>query len=284
MTGKRGATRLDGGTAGGGGARAEVGPRAEPNAGPNAEPGAGSAVAPGRVVARPKPGTGAATGTRVDTIFRALSDAILAQELTPGMKLSEETIGAFFGVSRTVVRAVFNRLQTISLVELKPNRGAFIASPTVEEAQNVFRARICIEREIAAELARRIRDTDLDRLEAHLDSERKAHERGDTAAAIALSGEFHQLAADMAGNDVLARILSDLIARTSLVLALHGRHNASECGLHEHQAIIAALRGRDPQAAAAAMTSHLQDIVSRTRLSQDSRPVRDLAAILKRYA
>jgi DNA-binding GntR family transcriptional regulator len=222
--------------------------------------------------------------TQVDAVCQALFDAIFAQELLPGTKLSEVTVGTSFGVSRAVVRAVFNRLHNNSLVELKPNRGAFVATPSDEDARQVFQARICVEREVASQLAEKITDAQLTTLEAHVTREKRAHHAGDVSASIRLSGEFHLLAARMAGNDVIARFLGELISRSSLVLAIHGRHNASECGLDEHREILDALKARDPRAAATAMTRHLNQIVERTNLGRKRRAPRDVIDVLSRYA
>src|SRR4051812_34098253 len=84
--------------------------------------------------------------TRSGAIYRALFDAILAQELKPGTKLNEETLGSFFKASRTIVRAALTRLHAESLIELKQNRGAFVASPSLTEARQVFEARLCVEK------------------------------------------------------------------------------------------------------------------------------------------
>ena len=78
-----------------------------------------------------------AAGSRAHSVYRALRRAIIEQALKPGMKLPEDSIGEQLGVSRTLVREAFNRLAVEGLVELKPNRGASVAYPTLEEARDV---------------------------------------------------------------------------------------------------------------------------------------------------
>ena len=229
-------------------------------------------------------GAAKAGGTRAEAIYRALFDAILAQELIPGTKLNEETLGTFFNVSRTVVRAALTRLHADSLIDLKQNRGAFVSSPSAEEARQVFGARICIEKEVASQLARTATEPQLKRLEQHIRREEAALRKGDTAASIRLSGEFHLLAAQIAGNAVLARFLSELVSRTSLVLAIHGRQGVSECGIDEHRQILTAVRNRDPEKAAKAMTRHLSDVVGRIELGAGRARAAKLTDILARYS
>ncbi len=224
------------------------------------------------------------SGSKIDAIYQALFRAILARELMPGMKLSEESIGELFSVSRTIVRAALNRLHIESLVELRQNRGAFVASTTPEEAQQVFEARNAIEREIFAKLAPRITDKQIAALEQHIQKEHEVRHTGDHAASILLSGEFHMHAAHMAGNDVLASFLKTLISRTSLILAQHSTHRETDCSLDEHAAILQALRARNPQASAAAIVDHLTKVFEQANIDETKRAKRDLGDILARYA
>lgn len=222
--------------------------------------------------------------SRTDVIYEALFRAILAQDLLPGTKLSEETIGSFFDASRTIVRAALNRLHTESLVEFKQNRGAFVASPSLEESRQVFEARHCIEREVIARLAETITEPQLSSLIEHIAREREANSRADEPGSILLSGEFHLLAASMAGNEVFTGFLKSLISRTSLILAQHGRHEESDCSVDEHVAVVEALRSRDPETAAAAIIAHLRHVVERSNLLDPKRPVRGLRDVLAQYA
>lgn len=223
-------------------------------------------------------------GSKIDTIYGALFRAILARELMPGTKLSEESIGSLFSVSRTIVRAALNRLHSEALVEFRQNRGAFVASTTPDEARQVFEARNAIEREIFSKLATVVTDKQIATLDQHLEKEHQVSHAGDHTAAILLSGEFHLLAAQMAGNEVLAGFLKSLISRTSLILAQHSTHQETDCSVDEHAAILQALRARDPEASAAAIVEHLNQVFEQANIGQTKRGKRNLSEILARYA
>ena len=105
---------------------------------------------------------------RALSVYRALRKAILEQALSPGMKLPEDAIGDRLGVSRTLVREALARLALEGLVELKPNRGASVAYPTLEEARDVFDVRRGLERLVAETLAGRMTKAQADSLEAHV--------------------------------------------------------------------------------------------------------------------
>lgn len=218
-----------------------------------------------------------------DAIHSALLSAILAQDLRPGAKLNEEAIGSFFKVSRTIVRAALTRLHAEAVIELKPNRGAFVASPSVQEAKNVFEARICIEQEVIRRLARQITPAQIAALVEHNRQEHALAHGSDEAGAIQLSGDFHVQLAEMAENDVLTQFLKSLITRTSLILALYGDSREHDCSADEHMKIIEALRTGDVAPAVEAMADHLNSVLARANLGVRPGKAQDLTAILARH-
>ncbi|HLS42492.1 MAG TPA: GntR family transcriptional regulator, partial [Paenalcaligenes sp.] len=78
-------------------------------------------------------------------IYDRILLAITERRLLPGARLVEERLVEVTGASRTRVRQVLARLAHEQLVTLVPNKGACIASPTVEEAQEVFYTRRLLE-------------------------------------------------------------------------------------------------------------------------------------------
>ena len=82
---------------------------------------------------------------RTDMISSALRSAILERVLMPGMKLPEDSLGERFGVSRTLIRQLLERLAAEGLIELRRNKGAMVAKPSLEEARDLFELRTQIE-------------------------------------------------------------------------------------------------------------------------------------------
>ena len=95
----------------------------------------------------------AAPADRATAIYKALWHAIIEQALQPGAKLPEDAIGEKFGASRTIVRAALARLAGEGLVELRRNRGAAVATPSWNEARDIFDVRLGLERLVVARLA-----------------------------------------------------------------------------------------------------------------------------------
>ncbi|QND55098.1 GntR family transcriptional regulator (plasmid) [Phyllobacterium sp. 628] len=200
---------------------------------------------------------------RTQFIRDALHNAIVERRLAPGAKLVETEVGELFDVSRTVVRASLQMLAFEGLVRIERNRGAFVAYPSPDEARQIFESRRVIESEIAKCAAQRITDTDIAMFKAHLQEEdRLLAERGPNArrAAIKASGDYHLMLASVAGNLILERFMRELIARSSLVIALYGQSGASSCARSEHADILDALVAQDGKKAADTIRHHIDHI------------------------
>lgn len=192
-----------------------------------------------------------------------LRDAIVDRRLAPGTKLNEAEVGALFDVSRTVVRAALQALAFEGLVKAERNRGAFVANPTPDEARQVFDSRRLIEPGIARAAAERITPDEIAAFRERLsDESRIMSERGPSArrAEIHASGDFHLLLASVAGNAILLRFMEELVARSSLVIALYGRSGASSCGHGDHANILAALEQRNGDLASQLLLTHIDHI------------------------
>ena len=85
--------------------------------------------------------------TAVDErIYRAVVNAVMSHRLPPGTRLGEAEFCELYDVSRTTVRKALQRLAHDHIIELRPNRGAIVASPSPKEARDVFAARRALER------------------------------------------------------------------------------------------------------------------------------------------
>ncbi|WP_117190345.1 GntR family transcriptional regulator [Rhizobium terrae] len=207
--------------------------------------------------------TDASPDDRSLAIREALRNAIIDRRLAPGTKLSESEVGSLFDVSRTVARAALQMLTFEGLVKTERNRGAFVSNPSPEEAKQIFASRRLIEPGIVAAAVERIMPAEIEQFRRQLDEEaRYMNERGPAArrGEIKASGDFHLMLASVAGNVILQKFMDELVARSSLVIALYGRSGVSSCGHSEHSAILDALEKADGARAAALMVHHIDHI------------------------
>jgi DNA-binding GntR family transcriptional regulator len=191
------------------------------------------------------------------TIVEALTRAIVEHRLQPGTKLAEQKLADHFGVSRTLVRQALFQLVQKHLVKMEPARGAFVASPTVEEARQVFRVRRLLEAEMVREFIRNVTPAKLKALREHMAQEKAAVDARDAAQRVELLGDFHVRMAELAGNEVLAQILRDLVSRSSLISLMYQRDGFAAHSQEEHVELVKALAARDERRAVKLMEDHL---------------------------
>ena len=110
--------------------------------------------------------------------------------------------------------------------------------------------------------------------------ERKAHLEDDADAIVLLSGEFHLLLADIAGNTALRRFLEDIVARESLIIQLFGKPGKDDCSDDEHARIVAALKSGHQGRIAEEIEQHIDRIAARLDLETKPMGERNLADIL----
>lgn len=213
-------------------------------------------------------------------IADALALAIHEHRLAPGTKLGEDDLGEIYGVSRTVVRAALQRLAHDRLVELKRNRGAFVAQPTIREAREVFEARALVEPRTARSAAERATAEDITALQAHIDAEHAATDTGNAGRALYLSGLFHLEVARIANQATIEAFIAQLVARSSLIIALYWQRRNALCESHAHHALLDAFAARDGDLAEELMKSHLVDLLTSLDLRNAPTPARSLKEAL----
>lgn len=228
--------------------------------------------------ARKTPGQRAEREKSVDEIYERIYVSILEHRLQPGTKLGEERLADIFGVSRARIREVLARLAHEQIVELFPQRGAFVAKPTIEQARDVFEARRLIEPAVLRRMVDTLSADKVQRLRQHLELEADARRRNDKRAVIRLSGEFHTLLAELAGNSALARSMRELCMLTCLTIFLYDAPTAQSCRDDEHQLIVDAVAKRDGARAEKIMLEHLDHIEGSLQLDQGNGEA-DLEAI-----
>ncbi|NKK81478.1 GntR family transcriptional regulator [Rhizobium leguminosarum] len=219
-----------------------------------------------------------------ERIRATLAAAIGEGALKPGTKILEEAIAEHFGVSRTVVRGALGVLESDHLLERKRNRGTFVAEPSVEQARSLFEARRKIEGLLLELVIARVTPEQLDALQRLTDEEEHIHHHGDEKSKTVLSGKFHIVLAEIAGNPVLTEVLAKIVARLSLVMSLYEEDRKDDCGADHHRMIVAALKEKNLAKAQQLMDHHLADIEGRVRLTEGQGDRHTFLAVLENFS
>jgi len=206
-----------------------------------------------------------------DRIRRLILDGTLpADRPLPG----ERQMAVRFGVSRGSVSDALRVLETIGLLESRHGQGTFPRERDVERLvaplasvltyhsdlrDELFDVRRMFEPAVARVAAARVTEEDVAALQRLVDAQRRKLKTG--ASAIVEDTEFHAALARATRNSVVVRImetLNDLLIESrKLTLKQTGRPARSVEG---HEAVVAALRRRDPEGAAQAMHHHIDQI------------------------
>ncbi|MEO9826686.1 MAG: GntR family transcriptional regulator [Paracoccaceae bacterium] len=205
-----------------------------------------------------------------DSIAHALSLAIHEHRILPGTKLVEDELAEIYGVSRTVIRAALHSLSHIQLIEIRRNKGASVASPSLKEAHEVFEARELLEPRTAFSAAQLATSEDIARLERHIEDEHAALAAADPGRALYLSGLFHNDIAHIANQSTIAGFIETLVARSSLIIALYWRRESALCEKHAHHALVKSIADGNGSQAEELMRSHLVDLHSALDLKERS--------------
>jgi len=217
-------------------------------------------------------------GAAASEVYERILGAIMDHSLPPETRLVEGRLCEIFGLGRTRLRQVLQRLAHQRVVTLMPNRGAMVAKPSVREAHEVFAARRVLEAGTTAGFIDSAAPADCQRLQEHLAREQAAWRDGDQRAMLTLSGEFHLIIAAVAGNRILAEMLRDLISRSSLIIAVYRPPGVPSCPADDHSQLVEALAQRAP-AAVDLMQEHLDHVLAELRLEEVSERHIDLRAV-----
>ncbi len=201
-------------------------------------------------------------------IYQQVFESVMNQRVAPGTKLPEQALSDLFGVHRAVVRKVLQRLAHDRIVELRPNRGAVVAVPTVEETRQTFEARRQLEAAIVPLAAARMGKAELQGLRRQLREEHAAVHQPSQPAWARLASSFHMRLAEIAGNAILHRYLHELISRCSLIVALYEPPGNAACEHDEHVRIVDHIEKGEVAKAVRLMGEHLLDLEQRLHLDR----------------
>ena len=217
-------------------------------------------------------GLPAERGTEADEGYERLYQAILRGEFQPNERLIEMDLAQLYNVGRAAIRTTLARLEQDGLVEREPNRGARVRAISEEEAVETLEARAVLEGLAARYAARNVTDADIADLRAIVGEMEARLAEGDLLGISEGNGRLHSRLLQIANNKTVARLIERLHAQhirsQFRIILVPGRPPRS---VAEHRAIVEAVASRDPDAAEAAMRSHLANTVETLRTLASSR-------------
>ena len=198
-------------------------------------------------------------------VFQIIRERILTGHYKENEELREAVLGEELGVSRTPVREALRQLELEGLVEIIPNKGAYVTGITKKDVQDIYAIRSLLEGLSARWATEHIAQEQLDRMEelillSEFHSQKKSGEQEDQV--VALDGSFHEILYEASNSRILHHVLSDFhkyvqIARKDSV---HKKDRA-EKSIAEHKAILQAIRDHDADLAEQLADEHIRHVM-----------------------
>ncbi|HWS50838.1 MAG TPA: GntR family transcriptional regulator [Microbacterium sp.] len=200
--------------------------------------------------------TGVGTAGELESarVTRILREDIILGRRMPGSRLVERDIAAELNVSRLPVREAIRALVSEGVVVARPRTWAIVREFTQRDIQEFSEVRESIETLIFVLAAERHDSEGLARLQQAYERECAAALSGDAEAARLAAGEFHEIAADLAGNEMLCELVGVFVTRLRW---LFGQHDDLIGMSEEHRVILDALIARDTDALRRLIPAHL---------------------------
>ena len=205
-------------------------------------------------------------GRASDGVLQELRRMIITLELPPGAVVTEENLCAQLGCSRTPLREALQLLAREHLVVAMPRRGVSIAELGIVQFGELAEADETIECAVARRAAERITDEQMGRLDRVIVESDNAEAAGELAQVVDLDFQMHTILGAATGNHLLLEFQETLLRLLARYVYLGFRRAGTARGaIEDHRLIVEALRGRSPEAAEAAMRSHVHNGRNRMR-------------------
>ena len=204
-------------------------------------------------------------------VFQQLKNSILAGEFENGAELREIALAKKLGVSRTPVREALRQLEQEGLVEIYPNRGAYVKGITYKDVEDIFRIRARLEGLCAEMAVSSITHEQLDKLDEIILLSKFYEEKKDMEHLLKMDRQFHEVLFESCGSKMLEHQLKDYhqYVQKARLRSLKRQERAKK-STQEHEEILLAIKDRDAKRADELATRHILNAIANIRLEHES--------------
>lgn len=192
-------------------------------------------------------------------IYEILKDQIINEKLAPGERLLDDKLASSFGVSRTPVREALTRLTSEGLVEITPRSGVYVKKLTKKDVEEIYKIRKVLEGLAAREATPIIDDNKLGQLNLLLKKAKRSLNSNDCQPYIDFDVALHDSILKNCQSSRLYSIITNLnsLIHVFRVRVARNKEKARQA-LNEHEAILNAIKARDPKKAEKVMMEHIE--------------------------
>jgi DNA-binding GntR family transcriptional regulator len=195
----------------------------------------------------------------VQKVYEEIKQGILDEIYEPGQPLPEVPLAQKYGIKRTRIRQIFQKLERDTLVEIIPARGAFVKPISMIEFQEIFEIREALEGIAARLAARKRRDEDLEKITKRFEIFRDNPTNDDLEKKVQVGGILHEFILRNSGNRKIINILEPLQIQVTRIWRrgiLHSPERINRA-FKEHIEILTALKEKDETLSERRMRDHI---------------------------
>jgi len=173
---------------------------------------------------------------------------------------SENELCQEFSISRTQLRDILKELEVCGIIERRQRKGITIKQPNLKEVSEIYDAREAVEGMAARLAAINACPEDIKELEDFIEAHNAAVIQKNTNLQIELDIAFHSKIIEMSGNQIIVRIIEQLMLMDKIFrMAGERDSNSPHCPLPEtHEDIIKAIRERDSDLCEKLVKGHIR--------------------------
>ncbi len=219
-------------------------------------------MAKARKTAKKRPTPTKTTGSLLkDKAYSRIKERILSDKFSPGSFLSERQVASWLGMSKTPIKAAFERLEHEGFISVSPQQGVVVRDLNIHEIADHFELRVALESFVARNIAGRLTSEQIQLLKENLEAQKRSIENENVSESVFLDGSFHALICSFLGNQEMNRVINDLKDKiyrvVSRVFTRHPKRPVTSYA--EHKRIANAILKGEADRAANLMTAHLEN-------------------------
>lgn len=196
-------------------------------------------------------------------LVAGIRDLITQGELRPGEKVSEAQLCKRFDVSRTPLREALKVLAAEGMVELRPRRGAVVASLQPEEIDEIFPIMAALEALAGEMLCKRATPADVARLQALHDRLVAEYKQGDEAAYLLANRAFHETVFELADNPTLRTLYAQILTRIRACRFVVSKTAENwRRAVQDHEEIMQAIQANDGRRLSRLLRRHVNGVAA----------------------
>lgn len=199
-----------------------------------------------------------------ESVYKKIKQAIITKQYIANSQLVESILAEELRVSRTPIRSALKKLSYEGLVNIIPNKGAFVAQTTIEEYIELYSSRELLEKESARIAAKNISLNELVNLKQLLKEEIESYNERNLEKFIEVNNKIHMTIAKASKNKYFIKFIEELITKSTIYLIIYDEFYTKPLeklnSVKEHKELYEALKSRNPEKSADAMGIHIKSV------------------------